>query len=173
MTSVQHPVLPGRGRLWGAGRPGYPDEPPTPAAIEAGVRAWRDAGVDLVVSLLEDWEVAQRCPGLYEALERHGVEARRYPIVDFGAPADAAGFAGLLDDIRERLAEGHGVLVHCNAGLGRTAVVLASLLKTCGCAGDPVAEIRRIYQAGAMREPAQEAFVRGLSRAPNGRSRGS
>jgi protein-tyrosine phosphatase len=54
------------------------------------------------------------------------------------------------------------VLVHCNAGLGRTAVVLASLLKTHGLAGDPVTELRRIYRPGAMEEPVQEAFVRTL-----------
>jgi protein-tyrosine phosphatase len=83
--------------------------------------------------------------------------------VDFGAPRDAAGFARVLRDVGRRLAEGDGILVHCNAGLGRTAVVLASILKVHGLVLDPVTELRRIYRPTAMQEPVQEAFVRGLS----------
>ena len=158
-----HPVLPARSRLWGAGRPSYPDEPPGPAAVEAGVRAWREAGISYVLSLIEDWEVPRRAPGLFDALAREGIELERYPIVDFGVPRDAAGFARVLRDVGRRLAEGDGILVHCNAGLGRTAVVLASILKVHGLVLDPVTELRRIYRPTAMQEPVQEAFVRGLS----------
>jgi protein-tyrosine phosphatase len=157
-----HSVLPPRARLWGAGRPSYPDEPPKADAVEAGVRAWQASGVGLVLSLIEDWEVPRRAPGLFEALGRQGIELRRYPIADFGVPREAAGFCRLLRDVEARLADGAGVLVHCNAGLGRTAVVLASILKVHGLAVDPVMELRRIYRSGAMQEPVQEAFVRGL-----------
>ena len=31
-----HPVLPAQSRLWGAGRPSYPDEPPEATAVTAG-----------------------------------------------------------------------------------------------------------------------------------------
>ena len=173
MIPVRHPLLPPGARLWGAGRPGYPDEPPAPEAVEAGVRAWRDAGVDVVVSLMEDREVPSRAPRLYEALACHAIDVRRFPIVDFGAPVDPVAFSKLLGEVRERLTRGQGVLVHCNAGLGRTAVFLASMLVTCGYAGDAIAEIRRIYQPGAMREPAQEAFIRSLPLGLKGRPRGS
>ena len=158
-----HPVLPPRSRLWGAGRPSYPDEPPQAAAVEAGVRAWREAGVSYVLSLIEDWEVPRRAPGLFETLAREGIELERYPIVDFGVPREAPGFMRVLSDVGQRLAGGEGILVHCNAGLGRTAVVLASILKAHGLVLDPVTELRRIYRSTAMQEPVQEAFVRGLS----------
>lgn len=157
-----HPVLPRRGRLWGAGRPSYPDEPPRADAVESGVRAWRESGVGLVLSLIEDWEVPRRAPGLFEALARERIDVRRYPIADFGVPREVPGFGQLLRDVGERLAAGDGILVHCNAGLGRTAVVLASVLKAHGLAIDPVTELRRIYRSSAMQEPVQEAFVRGL-----------
>jgi len=157
-----HPVLPPRARLWGAGRPSYPDEPPRADAVESGVRAWRESGVGLVLSLIEDWEVPRRAPGLFEALAHERIDLRRYPIADFGVPREVPGFGQLLRDVGERLAAGDGVLVHCNAGLGRTAVVLASILKVHGLAGDPVTELRRIYRSSAMEEPVQEAFVRGL-----------
>ena len=155
-------MLPSAARLWGAGRPSYPDEPPAAAAVDGGVRAWRDAGVDLVVSLIEDWELPRRAPGLYEAMGREGLTLVRFPIVDFGVPADEPAFGRLLDDLDVRLAGGTGVLVHCNAGLGRTAVVLASILRRHGVAGDPVTELRRVYRPTAMEWPTQEAFVRRL-----------
>ena len=163
---LDHPALPSAGCLWGAGRPGYPDEPPSGDTVLAGAGAWRAAGVDRVLSLIEDWEVPRRAPGLFEALAGHGIALHRFPVRDFGVPEDGAAFLRLLAQLRARLAAGEGVLVHCNAGLGRTAVALGTLLVTSGFAGDPVAELRRIYRPGAMQEPAQEAFVRGLAPLP-------
>jgi protein-tyrosine phosphatase len=160
---LAHAALPPGARLWGAGRPSYPDEPPTVEAVQAGVRAWRESGVAFVLSLIEDWEVPRRAPGLFEALAEARIDLRRYPIADFGVPRDMNGFIRVLGDLRERIAAGNGILVHCNAGLGRTAVVLASILKAHGLVSDPVAELRRIYRPTAMQEPVQEAFVRGLS----------
>jgi protein-tyrosine phosphatase len=157
-----HAVLPAQARLWGAGRPSYPDEPPKAGAVEAGVRAWRESGVGLVLSLIEDWEVPRRAPGLFEAVVEARIDLRRYPIRDFGAPHEVPGFSRMLRELGDRLAAGDGVLVHCNAGLGRTAVVLASLLKIHGLTMDPVLELRRIYRPSAMEEPVQEAFVRSL-----------
>jgi protein-tyrosine phosphatase len=116
-----------------------------------------------VVSLIEDWEVPRRAPGLFDALEREGVAFRRFPIPDFGVPTDVPGFGRLLDEVRLRLTDGTGVLVHCNAGLGRTAVVLASVLKAHGLVGDPVTELRRVYRPTAMEHPVQEDFVRRLA----------
>ncbi len=171
MKAVGHPRLPANARLWGASRPGYPDVPATPQQIQVAVRDWVGAGVDVVLTLMEDEELRRICPGFLEALRRHDLESLRFPIRDFGAPAagEAAAFCDLVDDVRARLARGQGVLVHCNAGQGRTAVFLASLLKGCGHAGDAVEEIRRIYFVDAMRGVAQEAFVRELAFGPNGR----
>ena len=161
-----HPVLPGAAKVWGAGRPGYPDEPPAAGVEAAGVHAWRELGVERVLSLIEDWELGRRAPELFGLLDAHGIAVVRFPVRDFGVPGDPAGFARLLADLREGLRRGEALLVHCNAGLGRTAVVLASLLRVHGLAADPVAEIRRIYRSDAMRDPGQEAFVRGLDPGP-------
>lgn len=160
---LRHPVLPEAAALLGAGRPSYPDEPPPRDKVEEGARAWREAGVDLVVSLIEDWEVPRRAPGLFEALALQGIELRRFPIVDFGVPVDIPAFGRLLDDVGRRLAGGGNILVHCNAGLGRTAVVLASVLKVHGLLVDPVKELRRLYRPTAMEHPVQEDFVRRLA----------
>ncbi len=164
MRALYHPRLPPGGRLWGASRPGYPATPATPQQIEATVRDWAGAGVDAVVTLMEETEIVRICPGFLQSLDRHGLESLRFPIPDFGAPApaEAEDFCVFVADARVRLARGQALLAHCNAGLGRTAVFLASLLKGCGHPGDPVEEIRRIYEPDAMRGDVQEAFVRGL-----------
>jgi protein-tyrosine phosphatase len=171
VRALYHPRLPAGGRLWGASRPGYPDTPASPRQIEAAVREWAGAGVDAVVTLMEESEIARICPGFLDALGRHGLESLRFPIPDFGAPAaaEADAFCALVLDARQRLARGQAILVHCNAGLGRTAVFLASLLKGCGLSGDAVEEIRRIYVPDAMRGDVQEAFVRSLLFPPDGR----
>ena len=171
MRPLAHPRLPPGGRLWGASRPGYPDVPATSRQIQAAVREWVGAGVEVVVTLMEDEELERICPGFPDALRRHELESLRFPIPDFGAPAaaEAEAFCGLVLDVRQRLARGQGILVHCNAGQGRTAMFLASVLKGCGHRGDAVEEIRRIYYHDAMRGIAQEEFVRALLFPPNGR----
>jgi protein-tyrosine phosphatase len=171
VTPLAHPRLPPGGRLWGASRPGYPDVPASPRQIEAAVREWAGAGVDVVITLMEDEEIARICPGLFEALRRQGLTSLRFPIPDFGAPApaQAEAFCAFVDDVRGRLARGQAVLAHCNAGQGRTALFLATLLKGCGHPGDAVDEIRRVYYSDAMRGVAQESFVRGLVSPPDGR----
>ena len=135
---LRHPVLPRERRFWGAGRPSYPDEPPSRDAVEAGARAWREADVGLVVSLIEDWEVARRAPGLFEVLAREGVD----PAVPHRRLRRSDGRARRSDACSTRSGAGSpgaaSVLVHCNAGLGRTAVVLASILKVHGLVVDPV-----------------------------------
>lgn len=163
MRPLAHPRLPPGGRLWGASRPGYPEAPAPRREVEAGVRLWAGAGVEVVVNLMEDGEIDALCPGLLDALLRHDLEVLRFPIVDFGAPSDPAAFGALVLDVRARLGRGQAVLAHCNAGLGRTAVFLASVLKICGLTGDPVQEIRRVYYPQAMEAPVQEAFVRSLT----------
>ena len=171
MTPVNHPSLPPAGTFWGTGRPAFPDAPAPVYAIEAAVERWKAAGVQAVVSLMEADEIHDNCPGLHEALHRHGLEVIHFPIRDYGVPADLDAFHDLLADLRSRLARGQDVLVHCNGGLGRTAVVLAGLLRAGGFEGDPVAEVRRVYQRRAMLEPAQEAFARAFAPDDRGRRR--
>ncbi|MGH7265068.1 MAG: protein-tyrosine phosphatase family protein [Candidatus Rokuibacteriota bacterium] len=165
MKALAHPRLPAGGRLWGAGRPGYPSTPASPQQVERGVREWAGLGVEVVVTLMEEEELGRIVPGFLEALGRHGLESLRFPIRDFGAPGahEAERFCLFVAGVRDRLARGQSILVHCNAGLGRTAVFLATLLRGCGLSGDAVAEIRQIYEPHAMEGAAQEAFVRGLA----------
>jgi protein-tyrosine phosphatase len=84
----------------------------------------------------------------------------RFPVPDFGVPGDPAAFRALVLDILARLEQGSGVFVHCHAGLGRTGLVLACVLRALGLKRDPVVEVRRIYHRRAVANAWQRVFAR-------------
>lgn len=83
-------------------------------------------GVRAVVNTCEEYAGPQ---SVYEEL---GVEQLRIPTVDFQPPV-LPDVERALDFMRERVAEGKQVYVHCKAGRGRSAtVVLCWLIKEKG-----------------------------------------
>lgn len=86
------------------------------------------AGVDVLVSLLSDPEVA----GLQLEQEgplatRLGMEFHRLATPDLQVPARLATLE-LVAVLRERLAGGAGIAVHCHAGIGRSSTLAAAVL---------------------------------------------
>ena len=91
--------------------------------------AWREAGIDLVISLLEPAESTQL--GLEDetvAAEFSGVIFRVFPIPDRGVPESREAVAALIDDVVAALEEGRTVAVHCRQGLGRSGLIAAGVL---------------------------------------------
>lgn len=89
----------------------------------------REAGIDVVVSMLEE-EEARRA-----GLEREAVAAQgkgilfiNFAIPDRGVPLDASSFVEFLKGIENLIAGGKRVGVHCRASIGRSSVTTASLL---------------------------------------------
>lgn len=85
------------------------------------------------------------------------------PTPDFGVPEPAA----LRDAVARALAAleaepSRPIFVGCRAGIGRTGLFLGCLLRAAGVAGDPVAELRRLYHPHAAETPAQAAAIRGF-----------
>ena len=83
------------------------------------------------------------------------------PAPDFGVPDPAA----LRDAVARPVAAleadpSRPLFVGCRAGIGRTGVFLGCLLRATGVAGDPVAELRRLYHPHAAETPAQEQAIR-------------
>jgi ADP-ribosylglycohydrolase/protein-tyrosine phosphatase len=130
------------------------------------VRAW---GAHAVVTLMELHELdTLQVPGLGEAVTQRGMAWLHLPITDVDVPD--ARFEGpwTLEGrrLRERLARGERVLLHCRGGLGRTGLVAARLLAEEGApALEAIAQVRRV-RAGAIETPAQEAHVRGVRHQP-------
>jgi protein-tyrosine phosphatase len=97
--------------------------------------AWaRDVGLDAIVCLAGDGEIAARSPAYAEALAAGNgpCAIERLAIPDFGVPDDAEAFAGLAARIATRLREGRRVLIHCGAGIGRTGTLAVCVLLAMG-----------------------------------------
>lgn len=113
-----------RGRLAVGPCPGF-----TSDALEDAVQCWREAGVDVVASVLCPSEIAElgleRQPELCAA---QGMEFLSFPIPDHGvpeSPRDTLAFALRLAGL---LSRDKSVLIHCRAGIGRSVVVAACVM---------------------------------------------
>jgi protein-tyrosine phosphatase len=103
--------------------------------LEAETRAWREAGIDMVVSLLEPEEEAQLVlEGEAAAAAASGVEFRAFPIPDRGVPASRESVAELAREIVDAVETGRNVAVHCRQGIGRSAVIAGGVLVAGGAA---------------------------------------
>jgi len=111
-----------RGRVFRSGLPGYRDG--GRILDEAGA-----VGVDTVVALTTPDE-ADRLLGrqLRSVYEPRGWQVFELPTPNLGAPEPAA-LAAAVEQVWSRAAAGHGVLVHCLAGIGRAGVFLACLAR--------------------------------------------
>lgn len=95
--------------------------------------AWRAAGIDMVVSLLEAEEEAQLVlEGEAAAAAASGIDFRAFPIPDRGVPASREPVAALADDIVDALETGKNVAVHCRQGVGRSGMIVGGVLVAAG-----------------------------------------
>ena len=101
--------------------------------IEDELKAWRSAGVDVVVSLLTPDEIAELdLTGEEKQSAANGVEYRNLPIADRGVPTSKAAFLKLATNIAADFAAGKNVAVHCRQGLGRAPLVAIVVLVLLG-----------------------------------------
>ncbi|HLJ11297.1 MAG TPA: dual specificity protein phosphatase family protein [Planctomycetaceae bacterium] len=97
------------------------------------IDSWRRSGLDVVVSLLEDTEVAELNLEQESALcEQAGLEFLRFPIPDRGVPASADEMSALLAFLVKHMRDGRSIGIHCRIGVGRSALVAACVLKSLG-----------------------------------------
>jgi protein-tyrosine phosphatase len=129
----------------------------------------RRAGVDVIVSLLEEDEAAQL------NLESEGAEAKTqglrfvsFPIPDRGIPASTQAAESLIADLIETLEAGNNVAVHCRQGLGRSALITAGALAASGYPAERAIEL----VSSARRQPVPETdeqrrWIRSLPLVPH------
>jgi protein-tyrosine phosphatase len=95
--------------------------------------AWREAGIDVVVSLLEPEEEAQLVlEGEAAAAAASGIDFRPFPIPDRGVPTSRESVAELASEIAEALDRGKNVAVHCRQGIGRSGMIVGGVLVAAG-----------------------------------------
>jgi protein-tyrosine phosphatase len=129
--------------------------------LEYETAAWRTAGVDMVVSLLEDEETAQLVlEGEAAAAAASGMDFRAFPIPDRGVPASRESVAELADDIVDALETGRNVAVHCRQGIGRSGIIVGGVLVAAG--EDVPTALRTIKESRGLDVPETEEQRRWL-----------
>lgn len=121
---------------------------------------WQEArrrALAAIVCLVPDAEILALSPEYHAALALATTpcEVWRFPIADFGTPGDRDSFARLLARAAERLRSGDALLVHCAAGIGRTGMFAAGVLRRLGL--DPVTAATRVRAAGSWAERPEQA----------------
>ena len=125
----------------------------------------RRAGVDVIVSLLEEDEAAQLdLAGEAKAVEANGLRFISFPIPDRGIPASTPAAVSLMASIAGALEEGKNVAVHCCQGIGRSGLIAAGVLMTSGLS--PEQAIQLVTAARGVEVPetsAQRLWAQQLS----------
>lgn len=134
--------------------------------LEDEVSGWREAGLDVVVSLLEKDEAAQLELGHEgDIAKSKGVRFISFPIPDRGVPASTRDALSLLTDIAAALADGKNVAIHCRQGIGRSGLVAAGLLVTSGVgAGEAISVVSG---ARGLTIPETSAQLQWIKRLPS------
>ena len=89
-------------------------------------------GIQQVVSLLEPSE--SRNLGLdseREQIKAHAMDFISFPIPDMGLPPSVEDFAQLSKKLFSQVSAGVNTLIHCQAGIGRSGLLVAGILLHC------------------------------------------
>jgi protein-tyrosine phosphatase len=95
--------------------------------------AWRQAGIDVVLSMLEEDEAVQLGLGdERQAVEKQGIGFISFPIPDRGIPASKDVAISAIEDIATQLDAGKNVAMHCRQSIGRAGLIASALLVNSG-----------------------------------------
>ena len=136
--------------------------------LEEEIRSWREAGLDVMVSLLTHDEDTELELHQEELLCRaRGIQFHAYPIQDRGVPTSRKVTTDLVQKLEKALEAGKSVAVHCRQGIGRSSLIAALLLVSAGI--DPEAALAQISQARGCAVPdtlEQRNWIKSFAVAP-------
>jgi protein-tyrosine phosphatase len=94
---------------------------------------WRAAGIELVVSLLEPWEMAELGLGSEaEQCAAQGIAFLAFPIPDRGVPKSRLDTVKVVEEVAAFVQQGRAAAIHCRAGIGRSSLMAACVLAVLG-----------------------------------------
>jgi protein tyrosine/serine phosphatase len=114
--------------------------------LEDEIAAWKDIGIDMIVSALTSEEIAELDLASEAAMcGDAGIEFIAFPILDRGVPASMKATMELVRQLEQKLAAGRKVAIHCRQGIGRASLLAACILAVRGVA--PASALDRIAAA--------------------------
>ena len=147
------------------GRLGIVPRPRGADWLDDETRAWREAGIDVVVSLLEpDEEAELSLTGESVSSAASGLQFRSFPIPDRSVPNSREAAVQLADEIVDALHAGKSVALHCRQGIGRSALIAAAALIADGQTADTAIDtIRRSRGLDVPETRAQRQWISDFS----------
>jgi protein-tyrosine phosphatase len=147
------------------GRLGIVPRPRGGEWLDEETRAWREAGIDIVVSLLEAGEeVDLDLTRESTSSTTSGLAFRAFPIPDLSVPRSPEAVAELADQIVDALSSGKTVVVHCRQSIGRSAMMVAAVLIASGLdAETAVTAIRQSRGRDVPETQAQRQWISDFS----------
>jgi len=123
--------------------------------FENTILNWKDEGVDVVVSMLENSEIPNLLNAERGLCEEFGMEFFSVPVRDKTVPDSVELFADVARQLAERIAAGQAVAIHCRAGIGRSTTMAACVLILLGVDGEDA--LNMIASARGLEVPETEA----------------
>lgn len=142
--------------------------PPGGVELDLYLGALHRLGVDVLVSMLADDEAEWMGLGAEaEVCARNGLEFFQFPIEDHGVPASGEAMLELARELHARLDAGRSVVIHCYAGIGRSATMAIATLVVGGLELEDAIERASAARGFAVPEAHQRAWLASLfSRRP-------
>ena len=132
--------------------------------LVADVAAIRQERLCLVTLCIET-ELARDSPGFMARIASEVACREHLPVADKRAPSSTQAFDELIARLVDRIErEDMRVVVHCNGGKSRSALVTAAVLIGLGVSQNAAVASVRAARAGSLRNPLQLWFLRSFAR---------
>ena len=148
-----------KGQLWISHYPGKIGMEDKIIQAEIDLLELKKKNIDTVVSLLEKKELKPlNVLTLFEMIKRHKFTHYYFPIKDKSVPKKNVELHRLLNDLSFKIRHNKKILLHCNAGLGRSGLIAALLCKKLGISENPISYIRK-HRPGSIETKDQEKMI--------------
>tara|TARA_E500000331_G_scaffold38527_1_gene32013 strand:- start:144 stop:623 length:480 start_codon:yes stop_codon:yes gene_type:complete len=145
-----------KGQLWISHYPGKIGMEDKIIQAEMDLLELKKKKIDIVVSLLEKKELKPlNVSTLFEVIKKHKFTHYYFPIKDKSVPKKNVELNRLLNDLSFKIRQNKKILLHCNAGLGRSGLIAALLCKKLGISENPISYIRK-HRPGSIETKDQE-----------------
>lgn len=117
--------------------------------------------IHILVSLLELQEIAELNLNKEQQLcTMHGISYINYSIADRNIPAKSNKLEPFINNLNEKIKEGHSVVIHCRMGIGRSSIIAGCLLLEAGLKTDYI--MQHITKVRGLKVPDTDEQVRWL-----------
>uniref|UniRef100_A0A6B2L3M4 Tyrosine specific protein phosphatases domain-containing protein n=1 Tax=Arcella intermedia TaxID=1963864 RepID=A0A6B2L3M4_9EUKA len=122
--------------------------------------------VDLVVSIITRVELLEMgLIDLHSKLEQKKIQTLYVSLPSKWTPTNSDEFYTLVDKVRNRITKKKNkkILIHCNAGKGRTGLFCAAILMVLGMPFEKALETLKSVNFNLLKSPYQQSFLKTLS----------